>query len=174
MENHLLRKLCSFCLITLMCLVIAACNKTSTTSVRQSPDALNRVEHAPPVPPINFVHKTFKLTDYADFEFEVPAHIAAPKLQGSFKSSLPGQSSDGFSDAANIDMLVMKPEDFEEFTRHRGGAPSYSITGVHSQDVDYILPATLEQPQKYYLVFQNPSPKGPAKSVEADFTAIFK
>ena len=152
---------------------MSACNKSGTAQGRQTPEALNRVEHAPPVPPNNFLHKTFKLTNYAKFEFEVPAHITAPRLQGSFKSSLPGGRTDGFSDAANVDMLLMKPEDFEEFTQGRGGAPSYSVTGVHSQDVDYILPATLEQPQKYYLLFQNPSPKGPAKLVEADFTASF-
>jgi len=161
-------------LILSMCLAISACNtKSGQAPATQSPDALNRVEHAPPAPPNNFLHKNFKLTNYAKFEFEVPAHIAAPKLQGSFKSSLPGESDDGFSAAANIDMLLLKPEEFEAFTHGRGGAPSYSITGVHSQDVDYILPATMEEPQKYYLVFQNPSSKGPAKSVEADFTATF-
>ena len=173
MGNHLVQTLCSSALIAVMFLCVSACNKTAGTSGRQSPDALNRVEHAAPVPPNNFLHKTFKLTNYAKFEFEVPPHITAPRLQGNFKSSLPGGSTNGFSDAANVDMLLMKPEDFEEFTQGRGGAPSYSIAGVHSQDVDYILPATFEQPQKYYLVFQNSSPKGPAKSVEANFTASF-
>jgi hypothetical protein len=175
MRNYLIRILPYSLLIGLICLGISACNKATRTpvQVQQSPDALNRVEHASSVPPKNFLHKTFKLASYEKFEFEVPAHIAAPRLQGSFKSSIAGQSSDGFSNAGNIDMLLMKPEEFEEFTHGRGGAPSYSIAGVHSQDVDYILPATLEEPQKYYLVFQNPAPKGPTKSVDADFTATF-
>lgn len=159
--------------VVLICLGMSACNKVNTASGTQTPDALHRIEHAPPVPPNHFLHKTFKLSNYAKFEFEVPPHIGAPRLQGSFKSFLPGESSDGFGERANIDMLLMKPEDFEEFSHGRGGAPSYSITGVHSQDVDYLLPATMEQPQKYYLVFQNTSPKGPIKSVEADFTASF-
>lgn len=171
--NGRMRTCNAYVVVILICLGTSACNKAAPAPTRQAPDALNRVEHAPPAPPNHFLHQTFKLTNYAKFEFEVPAHIAAPRLQGSFTSSVPGESNDGFSNAGDIDMLLMKPEDFEEFTHGRGGSPSYSIAGVHSQDVDYILPATLEEPQKYILIFQNPSPKGKARSVEADFTATF-
>ena len=164
-------KWCFALLIVAVSLV--GCRKTQQKPVEESPETLYRVDHTPPPAPNKFLHKSFKLTNYAKFEFEVPAHIAAPRLQGTFTSSIPGQSSDGFSDTGNIDMLIMKPEEFDEFAHGRGGAPSYSITGVHSQDVDYLLPSTAESPQKYYLVFQNPSPKGPPKSVDAEFTASF-
>jgi hypothetical protein len=35
------------------------------------------------------------------------------------------------------------------------------------------LPASLDQPVKYYLVFRNAPGKGPAKVVEADFQVDF-
>ena len=143
---------------------LMACNKAPQ---QQQPERLYRVDHANASAPVNFVHKTFKVPGYVKFEFEVPPHSVSPKLQGTFKAFASGKPDE----PASVDVLLLTPEQFADFTKEQGEA-TYSATGSSGQTVDYALAPTIEEAQKYYLVFRNPA-KGSARTVEADFTASF-
>ena len=157
--------------LAFLCLACACSKKASPPAVSQDP--LNRVRNAPAVPPKHFLHKTFRVGTYTNFPFEVPAHATNPKLQGSFKSFLPGSNPDSASDAANVDFMLMNSEQFDAFAHDRGGMAPYSISAAHDQSVDYALPATLEEPTKYYVVFRNSGDPKQARMVLADFTVSF-
>lgn len=164
----MLHGLATFFLIAIL-LLSCACKKSPQQRERP-PEDLYRVDRgAATVAPKNLVHKTFQLPKYAKFEFEVPAHSISPKLQGTFKAFQSGNPDA----AANIDVLLLTTEQFDDFIHGRPGEAGYSLTGTSGQTVDYALPSTLEQPQKYYLVFRNPARQGTALSVAADFTASF-
>jgi hypothetical protein len=145
-----------------------ACKKAEETE-SQPTDILNRAEKTPSNPPVNLVNGNFKVTTFTKFEFEVPAHSITPKLEGRFESSEINQSGA----SANIDLLVMTPDEFEEFSHGRGGTASYSVTGSPSQTVAFALPSTFDSPQKYFVVFRNPAGKSSPKTVKAELTASF-
>jgi hypothetical protein len=144
-------------------LSLAACKKVP----EQKPEALYRVDHAATAAPVNFVHKTFKVAGYTKFEFDVPPHSVNPKLEGTFKAFATGNPEE----PANIDLLLLTPEQFSDFA-HEQGQATFTVTGSSGQTVDYALPSTIGEGQKYYLVFRNPA-KGSARSVQADFTSSF-
>jgi hypothetical protein len=165
------RKHLAFLLV--LALTFASCTRTPPPETATE-DPLNRIQRTPLPAPKNFLHKTFKVDRYVKFEFEVPAHSVSPKLQGTFQSFTTNEDNEKTSDdAANVDLLILSPEELDDFVRGRPASPRWAVSASHGQTVDYALPPTLEDPQKYYLVFQNASRKGPAKSVEADFTAYF-
>jgi hypothetical protein len=144
-------------------LVLAACQKAP----EPKPEKLYTVDHAAAPAPVNFLHKTFKVPGYTRFEFELPAHSVNPKLQGTFKAFTSGNPDQ----PANVDLLLLTPEQFADFTNDQGEA-TYVVGGTSGQTIDYALPPTIDEGKKYYLVFRNPA-KGSARSVEADFTATF-
>jgi hypothetical protein len=160
------------CILTMGLLLLGACSKKNEPR-KSNDDPLNRVRSAPPAPPNHFLHKTFKVATNVRFPFDVPAHSINPKLQGSFKSYLLNKSSGRGDDSANVDFLLMNAEEYDDFAHGRNSAVRYSIGGAHSQDVDYALPATLEDPVKYFIVFRNAANGGPERMVDADFTISF-
>ncbi len=163
--------------LTALCvllLVAISCKRSAPPPSTREDDPLNRVEHAPAPPPNNFLHKTFKLDRVAKFEFEVPAHTVTPKLQGSFQSFVVNEDQGMTSnDGANVDVFLLSEDELDDYLHDRPGTPKYQVSSSHSQTMDYALPSTFEQSQKYYLLFRNPTPKGFAKWVKADFTASF-
>jgi len=158
--------------IVLLVFGTTACSKKASPQ-KASPDPLNRVPNTAAQPPKHFLHKTFRVATYTNFEFEVPAHAASPKLQGNFKSFLPGTKAEAASDAANVDFMLMNAEEFDSFVHDRGILVPYSISDAHDQEVDYALPPTLEQPTKYYVVFRNSADPKQARMVLADMTVSF-
>jgi hypothetical protein len=163
-----------FTALCVLLLVALSCKKSAAPSPQSADDPLNRIEHAPAQPPSNFVHQTFKLDRFEKFGFEVPAHTVSPKLQGSFQSFVVNENKDMTSnDAANVDVLLLTEEELDDYLHDRPGSPKYQISDSHGQTMDYALPSTFEQSQKYYLLFRNPAPKKLAKWVKADFTAYF-
>jgi hypothetical protein len=139
-------------------LALVGCSKQP--AAQPAPERLYQVSHSAPAMPVNFVHKTFKVDSYAKFEFEVPAHTVSPKLQGNFSVS-----------SATVDLLLLTPEQFADFTRG-AGEPTYSVLGSSGRSVDFVLAPTTDEAQKYYLVFNNPA-RGSARGVQADFTVSF-
>jgi hypothetical protein len=160
------------CILTMGLLLLCACSKKQS-SKRGNNDPLNQVRSAPSEPARHFLHKTFKVDTFVKFPFDVPAHAFNPKLRGSFKSYLAGKSSDSGDDSSNVDFLLMNAEEFDDFAHNRSSAVRYSIGAAHRQDVDYSLPATLEDPVKYFIVFRNSSANAPPRMVDADFTLSF-
>lgn len=119
------------------------------------------------------LHKTFSLTSSASFPFEIPAHAVTPHLHGNYKSFVKQISADASDDSANVDFLILKEDQYADFMHGHTGEALFSADASHDQDVDFSLPASQDQPQKYYLIFRN-SPGGPArKIVQADFTVDF-
>ena len=161
------------CTLTILLLLLCACSKKDASRKRSNHDPLNQVRSAPSEPARHFLHKTFKVATYVQFPFDVPARAFNPKLQGSFKAYPQGKSPDAGDDSSNVDFLLLNAEEFDDFTHHRSGAVRYSIGAAHRQDVDYALPATMEDPVKYFIVFRNSTPNGPPRMVDADFTISF-
>ena len=155
--------------IVLVVGITLGCNKnTPRENAASAPDGLSRAEKAPPPPPVKLVHGQFRVTTYKTFEFEVPAHAITPRLEGNFEASGSAENS-----AANIDLLVMTPDEFDQFSHGRGGTASYSVTSSPAQTIDYVLPSPLDSSQKYYVVFRNPAGKQLPKLVKADLTVSF-
>lgn len=158
--------------LLLLVALASSCNKAAPKEESPSIDPLNRVENAPKLASLNLVRSTFSVSRYTKFEFEVPAHSATPKLEGTFAAA-GKKGGNEVADDAKIDFLVMTPDEFELFAKGRGGTSTYSVTDAHSQKVEYALPSTLESAQKYYVVFRNPTAKTHPVSVTADLTVSF-
>ena len=167
--------ICSFMTKIAVCipLLIAAltfgCKRSQAPAPTEVPDSRNLVHASPTTAPVSLVHGTLKLTTSTKFEFEVPAHSITPKLEGSFEAA----ETNARGSSGKIDLLVMTPDEFAEFTQGRGGTASYSVTDSSGQTVSYALPSTLDSPQKYYVVFRNPGGKSSPKTVKAELTASF-
>lgn len=119
------------------------------------------------------MRKTFSVVSAAKFPFEVPPHAASPQLKGSYRSFVQqsgGQSSD---EGADMDLLLMNDQQYADFLH--GGTPDviYSVDSSHDQDVSFGLPATMNQPAQYYLVFRTSSHRPGKTEVQADFRVDF-
>lgn len=119
------------------------------------------------------VRKTFALANSANFLFEVPPHAASPQLNGTYRSFVRDIGTQSSADAADIDLLLMNDHQFEEFSQGRSSDVVYSVDSSHEQDVSFLLPATLDRPAHYHLVFRNATREAGKKVVQADFRVDF-
>ena len=151
----------------------AACSKKAAVYA-DKPNSGDRVNaHATPVPK-RFLRKTFPVKDYQAFSFEVPPHIVRSRVHGTFQSSVKSPSGEPVSDESTaVELLLMSPEQYDNFTHRRSATSTYAVEPSFSQDVDIDLAPTRADPAKYYVVFRN-SPGGPTRSVNADFTLTFE
>ena len=147
----------------------------------RKPNPKDRIAPSPVGTSTAIVHKTFAVASAAKFAFEVPAHAAAPQMHGTFHSFAQAagvqsgvqtgvQSND---EGGDVDLLLMNDQQYADFA---GGRPSdvvYAIDASHDQDVSFGLPATLDRPVQYYLVFRNASSGAGKKVVQADFRVDF-
>jgi len=150
--------------------VAIACNKPQ----RQPEQTLSPLDRANSTrtKPENFLHKTFPVKKYAQFEFEVPPHSAIPRLTGTFKSFINRKGDEKLSDdTTNVSFLLMNADQFSDFSHGNiTGTAVYATEPTHNHEVDFLIPPTLQDPVKYYVVFRN---SGGVKYVEADFTLTF-
>jgi hypothetical protein len=159
--------------IILLLATLAGCSKKKAPVAEEtiSSDRVNA--HATPAPK-RFLHKTFSVKDYQAFSFEVPPHVVRSKLHGVFQSAVKNSGAEPVSDESTaVELLLMTPEQFDDFTHRRSATSTYAVEPSFSQDVDIDLAPTRAEPLKYYLVFRN-SPGGPTRSVAADFTLTFQ
>lgn len=123
------------------------------------------------------VHKTFTVTSTAQFLFEVPPHAASPQLHGTYHSfpKTSGVQSEAQSadETGDIDLLLMNDQQYTDFLSGRPADLVYSVDSSHDQDVSLGLPATQDQPVRYYLVFRNSPGSSRKKVVQADFRVDF-
>jgi hypothetical protein len=120
------------------------------------------------------VSKTFSVAATTKFAFAIPPHAVNPQLRGKYRSFVrqaagEGQSSD---ESANVDLLLMNEQQYADFLHGRPADTVYSVDSSHDQDVNFGLPATLDHPVQYYLVFRN-GDGGGKKLVQADFRVDF-
>ena len=117
------------------------------------------------------LHKTFTLLASADFPFEIPANAVTPRLHGSYQSYV--RRDDAGDQNADVEFLVMNEQQFLDSSNGRPAEAIFSAEASHAQDVNFSLPASRNQPVKYYLVFRSSSAGGAKKTVQADFTVDF-
>lgn len=125
--------------------------------------------------PINFLHKTFTVRKYAQFLFEVPPHTVIPRLHGTFKSFVARKGDDNLSDdTTDVSFLLMNADQFADYSHGQGGGTAlYTVEASHDHEVEFVLPPSRDDAEKYYVLFVN-SPGGAAvKSVAADFSLSF-
>jgi hypothetical protein len=150
---------------------VACQKKQPVVTVREDLPTRERAAPSTPVGSTQTVlQKTFTLKASATFPFEIPAHAVQPHLHGIFQSFV--RDAKGQSDeAANLDFLVLNQEQYDKFSHGSEGEALFSVEASHHQDVNFDLPASLDQPVKYYLVFR--SAPGAKKVVEANFRLDF-
>jgi hypothetical protein len=157
-------------LLTALTLVAVGCDKDKplTTTV----DPLHRVAPSPVGTSQSVLEKTFALKTTEVFPFEIPAHAALPHLHGIFESFV-GQVHGASDDSANVDFLIMNEDQQANLVSNRPSEALFSVEGSHNQAVNFDLPASLNEPVKYYLVFRNPEGSRTRKIVEANFRVDF-
>jgi hypothetical protein len=158
--------------VAAMAFFVTACQSKKPPAEEVVVPRMDRVA-ASPSGSQTILHKTFSLTATASFAFEIPAHAVTPHLHGNYKSFVKQISADASDDSANVDFLILKEDQYADFVHGHAGEALFAADASHDQDVDFSLPASQDQPQKYYLVFRS-SPGGSArKIVQADFTVDF-
>jgi hypothetical protein len=168
-----MRRRLIICLLAGMLAAVCACKKSQPASPKETTDSVGHV--ASSNKPINFLHKTFTVKKYAQFEVEVPPHSVIPRIHGTFQSFVPRRGDDNLSDdSPDVRFLVMNADQFSDYANGEGGGTAlYTVDSTHDHEVEFVLPPTMDAPEKYYVVFVN-APGGRAvKSVTADFTLSF-
>ena len=170
------QKYCCFPLfvafVPIAALLVTSCEKKKPPA-EEVVLPMDRVAVSPASSSQSVLHKSFPLTSSAVFPFEIPAHTVMPHLHGNYKSFVKQLAVQANDDSANVDFLILSEDQYADFIHGRSGEALFSANASHDQDVDFSLPASRDQPQKYYLVFRN-SPGGSTKKiVQADFTVDF-
>jgi hypothetical protein len=119
------------------------------------------------------VHKTFAVTSTEKFIFEVPAHAASPQLHGTYHSSAKNPGAQSGDENGDVDLLLINEQQYADFLNGNPADVVYSVDSSSDQDVSLGLPATRDQPVRYYLVFRNSSARAGKKVVQADFRVNF-
>jgi hypothetical protein len=163
-------------LIAALLLSLAACSKSQPEA--DAPDqaaSVDRIVVSKTHPPNNFLHKTFAVKTSEEFAFQVSNHSVKPVLHGSFVSFAKNKTGDLLSnETANVDLLILNDEEFEDFSHSKQGSATYTVDPAHTQTVTYALHPTVNDPENYHLVFRNSPGGARGKLVKADFTITFE
>jgi len=157
-------------LTLLALLALVGCNKPQAPPAATTPS-----EHIAPSPVGTtqvVLEKTFNLKGSAVFPFEIPAHAAQPHLHGIFES-FAGKVHGLSDDSANLDFLILNEDQHTDFLANRPSEAVFSVEASHNQSVNFDLPASMNQPVKYYLVFRDTGANKTKKVVEANFRVDF-
>ena len=159
-----------FATLAILLLATIACQKTPP------PEKLDTSEHLdlPPIPTTQsagaqtVLEKTFTLKSTATFPFEVPSHTAQPHLHGIFQCFL-GTADGPSNEAADIDFVVLNDEQESAIANHQPSRAMFSVEDSHNQAVNVDLPASDDQPVKYYLIFRNRKGSKQPRVIKAQF-----
>ncbi len=160
-------------LLTAALFVISCQKKNPPAAEGLAIPATDRVAPSPAASSQTVLHKTFSVSTSATFPFEIPAHVAIPRLHGNYKSFVKPLGTQSDDDSANVDFLILTADQYADFTQGRAGEPVFSVDASRDQDVNVSLPPSQDQPQKYYLIFRNTPGGASKKLVQADFTVSF-
>jgi hypothetical protein len=148
-----------------------ACTKPQPTPV----STIVPSDHVAPSPvgtSQTVLQKTFTLKASSIYPFEIPAHAVQPHLHGIF-ASFAREVHGASDDSANIDFLILNAEQHADLASDHPSEALLSVEGSHNQAVNFDLPASGNQPVKYYLVFRNADGGKSSKVVEANFRIDF-
>jgi len=156
----------------LVLLLLLGCSKKLPAKEPLNP--MDRVD-SKRVEPVHFLHKTFLVKKTVLFEFAVPPHSIIPRLHGTFTSFVRRPGEDDLSDdSADVDFILMNPEQYQDFLATNGkGTALYTVDPTHDHEVEFLLPPTKDETDKYYIVFRNSAGGAALKYVRADFTLGF-
>jgi hypothetical protein len=129
--------------------------------------------HIEALPPENFLHKVFAVNGHAEFSFVVSPHQDNTRLRGTFRSFNKRNDPDSSDGTANVDLLLLNEQEFEQLLHGQPQSVTYELDSAHNHVVDWRVPATYGEPQTYHLVFSN-SGRTKTKFVQADFTVSFE
>jgi hypothetical protein len=157
-------------------LLFAALLLTASACEKKKPPAVQVVHTEPVVSPVGtsqtILQKTFSMKSAATFPFEIPAHAVRPHLHGIFASFI-REVHVGSEDSANVDFLILNADQYADFAANRPGETLFFVESSHNQSVNVDLPASYDQPVKYYLAFRDAAHGARSKVVEADFHVDF-
>jgi hypothetical protein len=151
-------------------LVSSACEKKKAPAELVLP--MDRIAPSPVGTSQTILRKTFVVKTSTAFPFEIPPHAVRPHLHGIFESFVQ-EVQRASDDKANVDLLILNADQYADLVGNRPSEALFSVVASHNQSVNVDLPASLDQPVKYYLIFRSAAGKGPAKVVEADFHVDF-
>lgn len=151
-------------------MVASSCDQKPAAPAK-APVQYDHVAASPVGTDQNILQKTFVLKTSVVYPFEIPAHAVRPHLHGLYASFVGDVHGDS-SGAANLDFLVLNEDQYGDCQHDRPAEALFSVEGSHNQAVNFDLPASMEQPMKYYLVFRS-SGGETKKTVEANFKVDF-
>lgn len=145
--------------------------------VPPKPGAASPVDKALPVGKtaggtITILQQTFPVRAALQVPFEVPPHATSPQLHGHYHSSLKQAAQTGDGDA-DVEFLVLNEPQYAAFLNGRPAEATFFADAAHDQEVNAILPPTLDRPAQYHLIFRNHSGNRGKKVVQADFRVDF-
>jgi len=115
-----------------------------------------------------------KVQKYVKFQFDVPAHVISPRLQGQFSSFIQGAGGARISDeSADVELMVMSEDQYNAFEHKTSAESVYAIEPSHDHEVSITLPTTQDSPVRYYAVFRRTNDGKSPVWVNADLTAEF-
>jgi predicted small lipoprotein YifL len=168
--NQKMRRRLPVFFVAALILSVTACQKEKPPA--ELPLPTDRVAPSPVGTSQTVLHKTFSVKTSAIFPFDIPPHAVRPHLHGIFESFV-REVHGASDDSANVDFLIVNADQYADLASNRPSEALFSVEASHNQAVNLDLPASLDQPVKYYLVFRNAAGKGPGKVVEADFHVDF-
>jgi len=101
-----------------------------------------------------YLRADFGLKKSAQFTFVIPPHTVNPRLHGNFQSFVRHRGPDTSKDAASIDLLLMNAQQFDDFVHGRAADATFELESSN-HSVDFLLPASHNQPEEYHLIFRN-------------------
>lgn len=163
-------------LIVILIFSLCGCSKQGTPKPKDEGQEISAADHvdASELPASrNFLHKQFTVTNYSEFAFTLPPHIVNPTLRGNFRAFTKGSSGSASSKPADIDLILMNEQEFDDFVHGRPADATYEADSSPSQTLNYAVPPTHDRAQAYHLVFRN-SGGSRVTVAEADFTVSFQ
>ena len=120
----------------------------------------------------SIMNKSFFLSSYEHFPFELPAHAKNPKLRGSFQAVI--GSKDPYDTSVNVDLLLMTEAEFKDYAQSRVDTAVTSWVNRRQETVDYELSLPEDEPVKYELVFRGTTSTSKIRMVQASFSVFYE
>ncbi len=139
----------------------------------REPVAIDHLVSVEPGKPRRILHNAFSVHRQTQFAFTIPAHQSNAKLHGVFRSFTKRNDPDSSDRTADVDLLLLNDEEFNQFQNGQPQSVTYELNSAHNQMVDWWIPATRDDAKTYHLVFINSANDVKLKFVQADFTLTF-
>ena len=163
-----------FLWITVAAVVLPGCNHGSKQQPADDSPSVDRISQAQRTPPQQVAHGLVRLDKYQKFPFEVPPHVISPRLRGEFSSFMQGADGARISDeSADVELMVMTEAQCDDFVHRRSAQAVDAVEPSHNHGVKITLPASQDEPVRYFVVFRRTTDAKDPVWVNADLTAEF-